>query len=86
MKFREKIEGDTDWFKCRCGNEPHSDGFFPCDYDGRIIPPLIDGKWEGHLYVCIRCGRIIEQYTLDVVGVTNEDAAFHNANFDWENY
>jgi len=86
MKTREVIDGDIHWFICRCGNEPYFDGFYSCSKDGEIVSPIINGDWDGLLYVCYRCGRIINQDTLEVVGVTGEKAAFHNANYDWENY
>ena len=50
---------------CVCGNEPHSEGFYPCDEVGNEIEP--DSGWNG-LYVCDRCGRIIQQDSLEVVG------------------
>jgi hypothetical protein len=57
---------DTDAWRCICGNTPGSDGFFPCDKDGNEMEPSIGSNWAG-LYVCARCGRIIEQDTLEVV-------------------
>lgn len=49
-------ESDTDWV-CVCGNEPHTDGFFPCDKNGNEMEPTLDSDWEG-LYLCPRCGQL----------------------------
>jgi len=50
---------DYEWV-CHCGNEPHTDGFYPCDDNGRIIDPIDDGDWDG-LYVCSRCDSLHTQ-------------------------
>lgn len=44
-------------FVCECGNEPHKDGFFPCDADGLEMEPTIESSWDG-LYLCARCGAV----------------------------
>lgn len=59
-------EGSEDAWVCICGNRPRDDGFFPCDKDGNEMEP-VEG-WEG-LYVCDRCGRVINQDSLEVVGL-----------------
>jgi len=64
-EFIKHEEGNEEAWVCLCGNRPDSDGFFPCDKDGDELEP-VDG-WED-LYVCGRCGRIIHQSTLEVVG------------------
>ncbi len=58
---------EKDWV-CVCGNIPESDGFYPCDEDGLEIEPTKESRWSG-LYVCARCSRIIDQETLEVVGL-----------------
>lgn len=58
---------DDDAWVCQCGNTPHTDGFFPCDRNGNEVEP-VEGKWEGALYVCARCDRIIQYDTLEIVG------------------
>lgn len=50
---------------CICGNDTSSDGFFPCDTNGNEMVPA-EG-WDD-LYVCGRCGRIINQHSLKVIG------------------
>jgi hypothetical protein len=45
-----------------------SDGFFPCDSEGEEVEPTLE-EWTSNWYVCARCGRIINQDTLEVVGV-----------------
>jgi hypothetical protein len=56
---------DMDAWLCICGNRPDFDGFYPCDHDGNEMEPV--AGWED-LYVCARCGRIIKQDSLAVVG------------------
>jgi hypothetical protein len=57
--------GDDEAWTCLCGNEPSEDGFYPCDEKGDEVEP-VEG-WSG-LYVCLRCGRIIDPESLRVVG------------------
>lgn len=60
-----------DWIRCvsSCNNTPDMDGFYPCIYDGSEVEPYVEGAWKGRLYVCARCGRIIDSETLQVIGV-----------------
>jgi hypothetical protein len=58
-------KGNDEAWICLCGNEPSEDGFYPCDEQGNEMEPA--GSWKG-LYVCLRCGRIVEQDSLRVVG------------------
>jgi len=57
--------GNEEAWVCLCGNRPDSDGFFPCDSDGNEMEPV--QEWE-NLYVCGRCGRIINQFSLLILG------------------
>jgi len=52
---------------CNCGNTPTAEGFQPCDDLGNKIEP-VEPAWNGTSYVCDKCGRIIHQGTLEVVG------------------
>jgi hypothetical protein len=52
---------------CTCGNEPTEDGFYPCNARGNEVRPTPE-NWKEPLYVCARCGRIIHQKTLEVIG------------------
>lgn len=65
----EQIKHEPDnqeaWI-CICGNRPNAAGFYPCDKQGKEIEP--DKSWTEPLYICHRCGRIIHQDTLKVVG------------------
>jgi len=45
---------DLDEIVCQCGNQPHTDGFYPCDSNGTEIEPTLDSDWDG-LYICPRC-------------------------------
>ena len=64
-EFIKREKTDKDAWICICGNEPSEDGFYPCDKSGNEMEPT--AGWDG-LYVCLRCGRIIEQDSLHVVG------------------
>lgn len=68
VKVIEKATKSGGDLVCLCGNDPVGSGFYPCLYGGKIVEPTIDGPWEGKLYACGDCGRIIDQYTLEVVG------------------
>lgn len=59
-------ESDEEWC-CVCGNRPWLEGFFPCDRQGEVVEPT-KPDWDGLRYVCDRCGRIIDQDSLQVVG------------------
>lgn len=67
MEFITAPNTDPDAWRCICGNTTFSDGFFPCDERGNEMEPTIGSGWTD-LYVCTRCGRIIKQDTLQVVG------------------
>lgn len=67
MEFITAAKMDGDAWTCICGNTPSSDGFFPCDEHGNEMEPTIGSGWTD-LEVCARCGRIIKQGTLEVVG------------------
>ena len=59
--------GNDDAWVCVCGNRPDSDGFYTCDQAGNEVEPTQDSNGT-NLYVCARCGRIIQQGTLEIVG------------------
>jgi hypothetical protein len=44
-----------DDFKCKCGNQSHLAGFYPCDSEGNYREP--DQGWEGH-YKCDDCNQV----------------------------
>jgi len=67
MEFITADKTDSDAWVCICGNTPLKDGFFPCNDSGDEMEPTIGSGWTD-LYVCARCGRIIKQGTLEVVG------------------
>jgi hypothetical protein len=64
----ERIRQEFGALICLCGNDLTQEGFAPCLDDGTEVEPLADGPWGGVLYVCGRCGRIVDQYTLRVTG------------------
>ena len=68
QEFITRGVGDDDWIYCLCGNNPAYDGLYPCLPDGTPVEPLADGPWDEKLYVCAKCGRIVNQDTLEVTG------------------
>ena len=71
---------DDDWLICVCGNSPDMSGFYPCLDDGTVVSPTVSGPWQGRLYVCADCGRIIEQETVTVVGQRNPEGIIEEMN------
>lgn len=67
MEKISREDQDEDAWVCICGNNPDSDGFYPCNANGEEMEPDIGSDWDG-LYVCSRCGRIIDEKDLSVVG------------------
>jgi hypothetical protein len=65
-RITHETGNDEAWI-CICGNTPIADGFYPCDKKGNEMQPV--AGWND-LYVCGRCGRIINQTSLDIVGAT----------------
>ena len=49
--------------KCKCGNTPHCEGFYPCDPTGKQQEPI--DEWND-LYICDRCQIIIDINQLEV--------------------
>ncbi len=72
---RSKIYRDA-WGKwtCVCGNTALDDGFYPCNSQGEVVEPTPEA-WTTNCYVCDRCGRIINQETLAVVGSRDEQSS-----------
>ena len=50
---------DDEWH-CRCGNQTHPDGFYPCLATGQYVEATKEAWCDGDLYRCARCGAIIE--------------------------
>jgi hypothetical protein len=63
-----KIQSIGGEWKCLCGNLAEEDGFYPCNDVGKYVEPTAV-EWTTNCYVCARCGRVINQDTLEVVGV-----------------
>jgi Zn-finger protein len=62
-----KINNEKGWL-CPCGNTSGIDGFYPCNSEGEQVEPTREA-WDGITWVCERCGRIINDDTLEIVGV-----------------
>jgi hypothetical protein len=62
-------EGDdlTAWV-CVCGNTPHEEGFFACNWAGEEVMPIAF-IWTPPLCWCNRCGRIIDADSRAVVSL-----------------
>lgn len=58
---------DVQAWECICGNTTCRAGFTSCDSAGNEMQPTIDSGWQD-LYLCLECGRIIDQTTLEVIG------------------
>ncbi len=69
------VKSNKHWLVCLCGNEPHIDGFYPCMPDGRMVEPDINGEWDGHLYVCAKCGGIYDAESFEQKGQIDPAAA-----------
>jgi hypothetical protein len=68
-RYVQHIDPDSkDWWVCPCGNTPGQEGFYPCSSEGEQVEPTPE-EWTTDCYVCDRCGRIIKQSNLEVVGV-----------------
>ena len=75
------VEDGMDWWVCKCGNTPDSDGFSPCSDIGARCEP--DDSWDAIHYMCERCFRIIDQNTLQIMGVPSEDIVEQNEAYRW---
>jgi hypothetical protein len=60
--------GNDEAWICICNNTPSAEGFFPCDREGNEVEPV--AGWDD-LYICARCGRIINQHSLEVIGLAH---------------
>ncbi|WP_407117567.1 hypothetical protein [Bradyrhizobium sp. LMG 9283] len=58
---------DVQEWECICGNTTCRAGFTSCDGSGNEMRPTLDSEWQ-ELYLCLNCGRTIDQNTLEVVG------------------
>ena len=65
QEFITHETGNSDAWICICGNQPDYYGFYACDETGTEVEPV--SGWPG-LYVCSRCGRIIQQDSLKIIG------------------
>lgn len=52
---------------CWCGNTSNKKGFYPCNAEGNYQRDIFG---RGKFYACVKCGRMIEPHTLEVVGLT----------------
>lgn len=75
-----------DWWVCECGNQPNYDGFFSCKADGTIVSPVQNGEWNEKDFVCLRCGVIVNNYNLEIIGKASKQVQETNNNYDWSNY
>ena len=66
----ERITSENEYgdaWVCICKNTPSDEGFYPCNSEGEQVEPTAE-EWTTNCYVCDKCGRIINQNTLEVVG------------------
>jgi len=76
------VEEASDWWVCRCGNQPDGDGFASCSQIGERCEPTI-GEWDGKYWLCESCYRIIDGDTLEVVGTCSQDVVNKNEEYRW---
>lgn len=62
------VRSVADWLVCKCGNEPHLDGFYPCLEDGTPVEPTPQ-LWKKNIYICARCFSVYDIDTFDQLGV-----------------
>ena len=72
---------DGHW-ECRCGNSQDSEGFEACNEVGKLVPAEL-GPWDGVLQACIRCWRVVNGDTLEVLGFAEESSIEKNLEFCW---
>ena len=76
------IENSEDKWECRCGNTHDSEGFEPCDEYGEEVPAEL-GPWDGALYVCTRCWRVINGDTLEILRHAEATLIDKNLEYRW---
>ncbi len=54
-----------DEWHCRCGNQPHTNGFYPCMLTGEYVDPATGGE----AYRCAQCNAVIQIDEGDDVGM-----------------
>ena len=64
-------------FICTCGNTPMISGFVPCNEKGEEVEPTPE-EWTTNCYVCGECGNIIEQKTLEILGIACKETMKRN--------
>jgi hypothetical protein len=69
---RIPLEKGSDAWLCLCGNHANRSGFEACDTTGYVTEPDEEHHWPG-LYICIECGRIIDQNRTVVRRVSEEE-------------
>jgi hypothetical protein len=57
----------SDAWRCPCGNQPHTGGFYTVDLQAPEAPdatvevdPCLGGRWDGRHYGCATCGRVAD--------------------------
>ena len=62
-------KGNKEAWICKCGNTPSNEGFYPCNSEGEKVDPTPE-EWNTKLYVCNKCGVMIDQDNLEIEGST----------------
>ena len=76
------LEIAEDKWECRCGNTYELDGFEPCDEFGLEVPAEL-GPWDGALYVCTKCWRVINSNTLEIIRDVEDAVIEKNLEYRW---
>jgi hypothetical protein len=57
-------------------------GFDPCDEFGEVVPAEL-GPWDGIVYGCTRCWRVIDRNTLEILRLTEVEVVEKNLEYRW---
>jgi hypothetical protein len=65
---------ETEFFEwiCNCGNLPEDDGFYTVNSKNQLVEPTYKA-WDSNNYCCLRCGRIIDVDSLQVVDIASQE-------------
>ena len=69
-------------WECRCGNTERYEGFACCDDQGLVVERAL-GPWDGRTSICLRCCRIINGDTLEIIGTADQTIADTNDEYRW---
>jgi hypothetical protein len=75
------VEQSSDYWVCKCGNTPDSEGFSPCQENGTRQEDT--RTMDSNHCLCERCFRIIDPHTLQIMGTPSEEVIEGNESYRW---